>query len=179
MLHISFQLLLDQVAHDFLLILSLFSILFDIRDFDALELQSKTDKFLWNVHFHNHDDLPDANMQPSISFERGHNSQYVYQLQTKHYSKASTKSKPCRKYHPTACKEVELHKKIAKFHNCTIPIFYSGQHLDELILGGYNFSYFIFYWDKNNFYILKTHFRTSTLQHKCNKVDDTTNWQAI
>ena len=38
---------------------------------------------------------------------------------------------------------------------------------------------FIFYWGKNNFCILKTHFRTSTLQHKCNKEDDITNWQAI
>ena len=68
MLHISFQLLLDQVTHDFLLILSCLLILFDIRDFDALELQSKTDKFLWNVYFHNHDDLPDANMQPRHMF---------------------------------------------------------------------------------------------------------------
>ena len=86
MLHISFQLLLDQVTHDFLLILSCLLILFDIRDFDALELQSKTDKFLWNVYFHNHDDLPDANMQPRHMFK--YNAiQNVYQLQTKHYSK--------------------------------------------------------------------------------------------
>ena len=95
MLHISFQLLLDQVAHDFLLSLSCLLILFDIRDFDALELQSKTDKFLWNVYFHNHDDLPDANMQPRHMFK--YNAiQNVYQLRTKHYSKESTKSKPCR-----------------------------------------------------------------------------------
>ena len=142
MLHISFQLLLDQVIYHFISILSCLSILFDIRDFDALELQSKTDEFLWNVHFHNHDDLPDANMQPSIRFKIGHQFQNVYHLQTKHYFKESTKSKPCKKYHPTACKEVEMHKRIAQLHNCTIPIFYSGQHLDEHILGGYNFSSF-------------------------------------
>ena len=92
--------------------LSCLLILFDIRDFDALELQSKTDKFLWNVHFHNHDDLPDANMQPTNMFQYNP-IQNTYQLRTKHYSKESTKSKPCRKYHPTACKEVKLHQKIA------------------------------------------------------------------
>ena len=121
-----------------------------------MELQSKTDKFLWNVHFHNHDDLPDANVQPRHKFKYDA-IQNTYQLRTKHYSKESTKSKPCRKYHPTACKEVKLHQKIAQFYNCTIPIFYGGQHLDEDILGGYTFFNILSFIVKKIISLTETH----------------------
>jgi hypothetical protein len=52
-------------------------------------------------------------------------------LRTNYLTKESTKSRPCMKYKPTTCKEVERHKKIKQLHTCTIPIYYTGQHLDE------------------------------------------------
>ena len=56
-----------------------------------------------------------------------------YYLKTKYLTKESTKSRPCMKHKPTTCKEVEMHKKIEQLYSCTIPIYYTGQHLDEYI----------------------------------------------
>ena len=104
------------------------------RQFEALdfEIPDEDNVWKWNVYLHNQDDLADASRQPSYRFGLD-NSQSTYYLKTKHLTKESTKSRPCMKYKPTTCKEVEMHKKIEQLHNCRIPIYYTGQHLDEYI----------------------------------------------
>ena len=104
------------------------------RQFEALdfEIPDEDNVWKWNVYLHNQDDLADASRQPSYRFGLD-NSQSTYYLKTKHLTKESTKSRPCMKYKPTTCKEVEMHKEIKQRHNCRIPIYYTGQHLDEYI----------------------------------------------
>ena len=84
----------------------------------------------WEVFIHNENDLPDATkMHPNFQFYDG--SDNTYALRMRQFSKKSTRSKPCSKYHSKACKDVKVHRKIAKDFKCKVPIFYTGQHLQK------------------------------------------------
>ena len=50
-----------------------------------------------------------------------------------------------------------MHQKIAQLHNCTIPIFYSGQHLDKHILGEYTFFNILSSIVKKIVFVTETH----------------------
>ena len=87
--------------------------------------------FEWNIIIHNEKDLPDAlTTHPIINFlwdKRSHE----FHFRMKHFSKSSTKSRPCTKYQTKTCRDVALQRKIAEKYGCQIPIFYSGKHLDD------------------------------------------------
>ena len=38
------------------------------------------------------------------------------------------------RFHPKSCKDVHWHREVAKQHQCQMPIFYTGKHLDNLDL---------------------------------------------
>jgi hypothetical protein len=84
----------------------------------------------WEVFIHNENDLPDATkMHPNFQFYDG--SDNTYALRMRQFSKKSTRSKPCSKYHSKACKDVKVQGRIAKDFKCKVPIFYTGQHLQK------------------------------------------------
>ena len=87
----------------------------------------------WNVYLHNDMDLPDApTIHPSFRYLPLH-YHHEYLLRTKHFSKTTTKSNPCSRYQPKACKDIYMQKKISRVYQCRIPVLYSGKHLDEHI----------------------------------------------
>ena len=92
-----------------------------------MELQSKGHNQHWKIFLHNVNDLADAHLiHPSVKFESNIESS-EYTLKSKHFSKASTKSKPCAKYQPESCKHSKLQLKIQKTYKCWIQIFSLGQ----------------------------------------------------
>ena len=86
--------------------------------------------FDWNIIIHNEEDFPDSmTKNPMLNFLWAERS-YEFIFRVKHFSKSSTKLRPCSKYHQKACRDIALQSKIAEEFNCQIPIFYSGRHLD-------------------------------------------------
>ena len=45
----------------------------------------------------------------------------------------STRKIPCTKYEQNTCRNIEDNKLVLEKSNCSIPILYSGKHLDDLI----------------------------------------------
>ena len=99
-----------------------------------MELQSNKARWEWSLFMHNDNDLPDAfTLHPNIKalWHPGPASSYAFTFRTRHFSKDSTKSNPCSKYQPKACRDVYLQQKIAKEYKCHIPIFFSGKHMEN------------------------------------------------
>ena len=99
------------------------------RQFEALEFENSNEHNIWewNVHLHNQDDLADESRQPSFRFGLT-NAQNIYYLTTKYLTKESTKSRPCMKYKPTTCKEVEMHKGPFKYYVNMFLAFFHPTH---------------------------------------------------
>ena len=53
-------------------------------------------------------------------------------IRNKKISKQSTKLRPCQKFWQRTCQEIERQEKIAKEYNCSVPIYYTGEHLTKV-----------------------------------------------
>ena len=90
-------------------------------------------------------DLPDAFRllgYLSLSFSDKTKEVHNVLLRKKITKKESTRKSPCVKYEYDTCESIENNEIIFKRFNCTIPILYSGPHLDNFIQkGASNCSY--------------------------------------
>ena len=80
------------------------------------------------ILIHGENELADAiNINPYFSMLKWRKKTMV--MKNRHFSKTTTKSKPCQKYWPKTCQNLHTQKKIAQTYNCTLPIFFPGHHL--------------------------------------------------
>ena len=85
----------------------------------------------YKILIHNKKDLPDAILiNPSFDVAN-FGGKVNITLKTKHFSKTSTKSKPCQKYWPKTCHDIYMQKKIAEDYSCQVPVFFTGNHMME------------------------------------------------
>ena len=87
---------------------------------------------------HTRFDLPDASLLngdlavSSTEIKKA----YKVELRKKKIKRDSTRRVPCGKYERYTCQSIEETESILERYNCSIPILYSGQHLDHVIPKG-------------------------------------------
>ena len=81
-------------------------------------------------------DLPDAyalNEYIVLSFSDKLKQSHVFELQKKMNKREPTRNVPCQKYEYRTCQSIEKNKAIFEKFGCSIPILYTGEHLDNFI----------------------------------------------
>ena len=100
------------------------------------------DNNIWQNMFlvvHTRFDLPDAmqlNGYLALSFANKIKKAHMVDLRKKIIKRESTRIFPCAKYERKTCQSIVDNKSILERFNCSIPILYSGQHLDTIIPKG-------------------------------------------
>ena len=85
------------------------------------------------IIIHNKYDLPQSGfLHPSINIDDDWMSNQKLIIRNKKISKQSTKLRPCQKFWQRTCQEIERQEKIAKEYNCSVPIYYTGEHLTKV-----------------------------------------------
>ena len=81
-------------------------------------------------------DLPDAyalNEYIVLSFSDKLEQVHVFELQKKINKREPTRNVPCQKYEYRTCQSIEKNEAIFEKFGCSIPILYTGEHLDNFI----------------------------------------------
>ena len=89
-----------------------------------------------NIMLHTKNDLPDAvvlNGFHQITFSNKTKQAYKLALKKKIHVREPTRKVPCMKYEYNTCQNIEDNRLILEKFHCSIPILYSGQHLDDFI----------------------------------------------
>ena len=97
---------------------------------------------IWQKLFlflHTRFDLPDAgelNGYLPLSFSDKIKEAHKVELLKKISKRESTRKAACVEYELKTCRSIENNKSIFEKFHCTIPVLYSGQHLDDVIPNG-------------------------------------------
>ena len=84
----------------------------------------------WKILIHNENGLNDELYnQPSFYSSRWESK--TYEIRGKRLNKTSTRSRPCQRYWPEACREIFLKEKAKREMNCTLSILNSGIQMDN------------------------------------------------
>ena len=81
-------------------------------------------------------DLPDAyalNEYIVLSFSDKLKQVHVFEIQKKINKREPTRNVPCQKYEYRTCLSIEKNKAMIEKFGCSIPILYTGEHLDNFI----------------------------------------------
>ena len=95
------------------------------------------EKNIWQTAellLHTRFDLPDAYQLGGyvpLSFSDNINKALKVEIQKKITCRESTRTVPCVKYERRTCQSIENHRVIFEKFGCSVPILYSGQHLDS------------------------------------------------
>ena len=95
------------------------------------------EKNVWqtaDLLLHTRFDLPDAYQLAGyvpLSFSDNINKALKVEIKKKINCRESTRAVPCVKYEQKTCQSIEKHQAIFEKFGCSIPILYSGQHLDS------------------------------------------------
>ena len=84
------------------------------------------------VLMHNSNDLPSSTEHsPILTFNTGLNDiNWEYTIEKTTTSMEPTKQNPCGLLYPKECEDYQINLMIEEIHNCQIPIFQTGQHVN-------------------------------------------------
>ena len=86
---------------------------------------------------HTRFDSPDAYfLNGYLSITKRIRKAHMVELRKKIFKRESTRKLPCTKYERRTCQSIKDNESILKRFHCSIPVLYSGQHLDDVIPKG-------------------------------------------